>query len=360
MDNRPLELDEFIVSYPLRGEWEVSYTDSTHLPKDSYVKLGDIKIDSFSQAMQDSPVRPFSFRPVTSQQVKSRYSEIKNLCDKAEQASRLIRNQLADSMVRTGLLRPTFCLMEGQKIEMDFTQVMKVLSDHNYLIVVVDTSALRRAAISFLHKALSKVLIWTVVPVFVMNEVQQQVNRLNKIWRDTAGGTKPNAKNFNICRNRPQVSCISQELNYIRQWRPVEMLTTLPEHLGQSNGDSKVDRLIIESVKNLKRDRGLHYGVYLLTGDKDMASLATIEDLNSLHFGVPSIAKDNDYSSVRYDSFSKQLILTSVHCLLWDLALVFGKVRLTSKGSSPSYELDYYASARGGFFARDVIGIREW
>ena len=141
---------------------------------------------------------------------------------------------------------------------------MKSLSEHSYLILVVDTSALRRAATSFLHKTLSNVLIWTVVPVFVMTEVQQQVSELNNIWRKITEGTQPHPGKCDVLRRRPQVSCISRELNHIRQWRPVEMLTTLPEHLGQSNGQSKIDRLIIESVKNLKRDRGFHQGVYLL------------------------------------------------------------------------------------------------
>ena len=44
-------------------------------------------------------------------------------------------------MVRTGLLRPIFCLMEEQAIEMGFREVMKKLSEHGYLILVADTSA---------------------------------------------------------------------------------------------------------------------------------------------------------------------------------------------------------------------------
>ena len=359
MNERALRIDEFIATFPFHGEWEVSYTDGTHLPDGKYVKLGDITIDSFEMTGQDYPIQPFYFRPVNDEQVKSYFSEIEVVKGKRERAGSLMRSQLADSMVRTGLLRPNLCLMEGQTTEMDFSRVMSLLSQHNYLITVVDTSALRRAAISFLHRTLSSVLIWTVVPVFVMNEVQQQVNRLNKVWRDSAGGTRPKSNNFDIWRKRPQVSCISQELNYIRQWRPVEMLTTLPEHLGQSNGDSRVDRLIIESVKNLKRDRGLHHSVYLLTGDKDLASLATIEDLGSLCFGVPRLEDDIDYSSIRYDSYSGRMVLTSLHCLLWDLTLVFGKISFASKKDSRTYNLNYYSPARGGFFARDVIGIRE-
>ena len=272
-------------------------------------------------------------------------------------AKKIIRDQLADSMVRTGLLRPVFCLMEEQTIEMEFREVMKKLSGHGYLILVVDTSALRRAVTSFLHRTLSNIQIWTVVPVFVMTEVQQQVNKLNNIWRKITEGTQPHLGKCDVLRRRPQVSCISRELNHIHQWRPVEMLTTLPEHLGQSNGQSKTDRLIIESVKNLKRDRGLHQGVYLLTGDKDMASLATLENQGSLHIDVPPLPPK--INSIRYDSHNGRLLLTPIHYLLWDLAQVFSTIRIENVELARTYEIIYYSQARRGFFAHDVMEIRE-
>ena len=371
MDSRSLKLDEFIAEYPLWGKWEISYTDGTHLSENEYVKLGAVKIDVSEETAQDYPILPFAFWPVTSLQIECCFSK---LCEKKNQmnqnkakeiisdAKRIIRDQIADSMVRTGLLRPNFCLMEEQTIEMGFLEVIKKLSGHGYLILVADTSALRRAAISFLHKTLSDVPIWTVVPVFVMTEVQRQVRKLDDIWRDSAGGKKPRLEKrdvLNVLKKRPQVSVISRELNHIRQWRPVEMLTTLPEHLGQSNGNSNIDRLIIESVKNLKRERGLHKGVYLLTGDKDMASLATLEDQGSLYIGVPPLPIEiPEISSVRYDSHNSRFVLTPVHYLLWDLAQVFSTIRLENKELGRIYELVYYSQASGWFFANDVMEIK--
>ena len=372
MNNRSLRLDRFIAEFQFCGEWEVSYTDGTHLPQLEYVKLGDITIDTSEKIGRRYPILPFTFRPVDDQEIQTRFSEIikchfQNLIkekkldakEQADRAEKLIREQLAESLVRTGLLRPKFCLMEGQTTETDFHKVMRKLSRYGYLVVVADTSALRRAAISILHKTLTNVLIWTVVPVFVMNEVQRQVRELSVIWEGAARGTQPHPGKCDILKKRPLVSCISQELTHIRRWRPLEMLTTLPEHLGQSNGQSRIDRLIIESVKNLKRDRWLHQGVYLLSGDKDMVSLATLENQGSLHIDVPSQPPNFDISSVRFDPHNRKLVLTPVHCLLWDLALVFGKIRLKNKEDFRTYELDYYSPVRGGFFARDVMGIRE-
>lgn len=386
MDSRSVKLDEFIAEYRFWGEWEVSYTDGTHLPKDEYVKLGEIIIDASEETAQNYPILPFLFLHATDQEVECRFSELIELLfelskeqEKAnqpnatkkqkervnalnrqadtlkEQAKKLIGDQLADSMVRTGLLRPEFWLMEEQIIKMRFLEVMRELSKYGYLTLVVDTSALRRATTSFLHKTLSDVSIWTVVPVFVMTEIQRQAHELKKIWFSSKNKTE--LKNCKVLGMRPQVSIISRELNHIRQWRPLEMLTALPEHLGQSNGISKIDRLIIESMKNLKRERGLHQGVYLLTGDKDMASLATLENQGSLHIGVPSVP--SEISSVRYDSFKESLVLTPVHYLLWDLAQVFSTICLKNKALGCTYKLVYYSQASGGFFANDVMEIQE-
>ena len=372
MNSRLLTLDAFIAEYPLWGEWEVSYTDGTHLKESEYVKLGDLTIDASEHAAQDYPIFPFTFRPVTDEQIECYFLELlkkikqankptknnKQSPEKqARRAGRIIRNELTASLVRTGLLRLEFIMMENQTTEMAFQRVMRRLSKHGYLILVVDTSALRRAVTSFLHKTLANVLIWTVVPVFVMTEVQRQAHELKNIWRKIAEGAEPHPSKCDVIEKRPQVSTISRELNHIRQWRPVEVLTTLPEHLGQSNGESRIDRLIIESVKNLKRDRGLHQGVYLLTGDKDMASLATLENQASLYTGVPPLP--SEISSVRYDSHNDRLVLTPIHYLLWDLTQVFSTIRLENKECSRTCELVYYSQASRGFFAHDVLEIRE-
>ncbi len=358
MNSSAITLERFIAAYPLWGKWEVSYTDGTHLPESEYVELGEITIDASEETARQYPILPFTFKPATSQEIRCRFSELSKEEGQADRAEKIIRDVLAESALRTGLLRPEFCLMEEQNVKFGFQEVMKRLSEKGYLILVTDTSALRRAAVSFLHKILSDVLIWTVVPVFVMTEVQRQVNDLNTTWQNSQKKAETQIGKCDVLEQRPQVSCISREINHIRQWRPVEILTTLPEHLGQSKGGPNIDRLIIESVKNLKQDRGLHQGVYLCTADKDMASLATLENQGSLHIGVPSLP--SEISSVRYDSYNQRVMLTSVHYLLWDLAQVFSTIRFENGDPSCKYELVYYSQkARKGFFAYDVMELRE-
>ena len=172
-----------------------------------------------------------------------------------------------------------------------------------------------------------------------MKEVQRQTKELSDLWKKISRGAQPHPGKCEVLSQRPQVSCISRELNHIRQWRPLEMLTTLPEHLDKSNGNSGIDRLIIESAKNIRRDRGLHRSVYLVTGDKDMASLATLENQASLHIGAPRLDLEDplEVSSVRYNSHKEELVLTPVHYLLWDLAQVFSTIRFKNKELSRTY-----------------------
>ena len=151
MKCQSVELDEFIAEYPLWGEWEVSYTDSTHLKESEYVKLGDLTIDASKQTAEEHPILPFTFRPVTDQQIECYFLELLKKIKQANKpkknnkqsskgespekqarrAERIIRNELAASMARTGLLRLEFFMMENQTTEMAFQRVIKHLSKHN-------------------------------------------------------------------------------------------------------------------------------------------------------------------------------------------------------------------------------------
>jgi len=357
MSGNPLLLSEFITRYPIWGNWKVSYTDRTHLPDDKYVTLGTIAFECDEQRARLSPVLPFVFQPAAEKEIKDQFPEQKGDKQKGDQeqalrASKIIREQMAESLMRTGLLRPELWLMQDHSVQTGFLEVLRSLSENPYLLLVVDTGALRRGIVSFLYRTLPEASIWTVVPVFVMMEVQHQIAELNREWRKIAQGT-PQLGKCDVLEKRPQVSCTSRELNYIRRWRPVEIMTTRPELLSQS---SETDRLIIESVKNLKRERGLHRGVYLLTTDKDMASLAVLEGVNTLCVVAPPLP--DVVSSVRYDSWRQIPLLSSVHYLLWDLTQVFSTIQVQNQESNQTYTLNYYSEARGGFFAYDILEIQ--
>ena len=76
MDSRSLKLDEFIAEYRFWGEWEVSYTDGTHLPEDEYVKLGDITVDADEEIALRYPILPFTFWPVADEKIECHFSRL--------------------------------------------------------------------------------------------------------------------------------------------------------------------------------------------------------------------------------------------------------------------------------------------
>lgn len=359
MSGTPSTLPEFIATHRFADKWAVDYTDPTHLPGDKYVTLGQVSFDSaVPDSEADYPILPYTFEPATAADLEISLKPIadgaKDGAKHAGRAIKIIRDEMTESLVRVGMLRPIVRLLMDHEIIAGFPDILSRLSKHHYVIAVVDTSAVRSGAISYLHHVLNGVVIWTVVPVFLMTEVQNKVKNMTEKWRkaDDDGNTGK-LQQCEMLRHRPSVSCIAAELRQLHAWHPVELLTTPPELLAQSN----VDRLIIESVKHLKRERGLHHGVYLVTGDKDMASVASLENVNTLFVGDPSLP--DKISSVRYDSTTEAVWMSPIHAFLWDLTQVFSTIRFRclKDGHHREVELRYYCDSRDGFIASDVMEV---
>lgn len=366
MKSRFVSLEDFICQYRFWGTWEISYTDDTHLwqERGEYVVLGEFILNYNEEKAQEFPILPFTFRPVTKAHIKDYFTKLPEGGEQAKRAANLIREQLAEGLTRTGLLRPVLSVLQNSERQNNFLKVLDRMSEFPYLTIVLDTGAVRRGAISFLHQVLRGVAIWTVVPVFVMGEIQNKVETLTKKRRSiTENANERKPANCTFIGERPQVSCTSRELGLARRWRPVELLTpTVPF----THKFFNEDRLIIESVKNLQRERGLHKGVYLVTSDKDMASLAALEGVNVLHVGVSTLP--NSVSSIRFDpqshfdpqsSIRSYIQLVPVHYMLWDMAQVFSRIRIRSQEQKLQYEILYYSGARDGFIAQDAMEIQE-
>ena len=116
MGDRAIRLHEFIAEFKLWGDWEICYTDGTHLQKREYVKLGDIIIDGSEESAKRYPSLPFEFRPATGEQLKSCFKGFSNDETQINRAIEFIQDQLPECLVRVGLLRPDFSLMEGQNL----------------------------------------------------------------------------------------------------------------------------------------------------------------------------------------------------------------------------------------------------
>lgn len=233
--------------------------------------------------------------------------------------------------------------------------------------MVVDTGALRRGIMSFLTASMPDLPIWTLVPTFTMIEAQKHSANITSLARK-----RWRPKNYHVLRQRPQASCIAREINNLKAYRPVEFLAAPLELVSPALGknpdsnqagsgtlqNSLVDRLIIEAVKNLKRERGMERNIYLVTGDKDMASLAQIENIETIYIELPELPPL--ISSLRYNLLhpnkEKRFTICPVHHFLWDLAHVFSRIQI--RGHQRTYELNYYSGVRHGL-SHDILGIRE-
>ena len=341
-----LSLDEFRSSPDAqfsKGTWVIEYFDRTHLHKDNYLSLGQVDIEERAPDGQYF----FRFYPRSIKKLKKcirnawKYGNGKG---DPKKASEIILDQLSESMVRLGLLQPNFEISDRQ-----FT------NEHNFAIIVLDTNALRDSAVRHLKEQFPNKQMWIIIPTVTLMEIGEKVANLSS--RDREGFKKNN----NIIRGRPQVTIAPQELKYIRQYFPTETLELAPELLRTFRGYEKKetttdkeadrisinDRLILEGIKELRRQRNLLKGVYLMSADKDMSRLARLEGIQTIYPVMPDLQGVSDgIYSIRYSFESETYIVCSIHRFLWDLTHVFSKIRVRECTEDPQekrkLELFYY------------------
>ena len=346
-----LSLDEF-KSLPdarfSKGTWIVEYHDQTHLCEDTYIRLGKVEIE---ECTPDNNYF-FSFHPRSRKQLetcldngwrgKFKNEQVKG---QPEKAAKTILGQLRESIVRLGLLQPRFEI-----------ENCKFITNRKFAIVVLDTNALRNGAVHHLQEQFPSTQIWTIIPTVTLMEIGEKVANITSKFRE---GCKPN--NSALIRNRPQVTIAPQEVKWIRDHFPTETLELAPELLRAFRGYeankkdpykepdriSINDRLILEGIKDLRRQRNLSEGVYLMSGDKDMSRLARLEGIQTIYPEIPDIqgVSDSIYS-IRYSLESQTHVICSIHRFLWDLTHVFSKIRMRKCTEetqvSTKLELFYY------------------
>ena len=341
-----LSLDDF-TSSPVgcfdRGTWSVTYHDRTHLPRDAYVSLGKIEIEQWTQKGDAF----FGFHPDSSDEFeqsilkawnKGKVDGKKNSKD----AVKVILDQLSESMIRLGLVQPLFEFeIEG----------LEFILERKFAIVVLDTNALRDGAIRHLKEQFQGTQLWAIIPTVSLMEIGERIAYMTSKDRE---GRK--CQNSGLIRLRPQVAIAPQEVKWIKDNFPTETLELAPELMRTFRGYetrkkepdrvSINDRLILEGIKDLQRQRGLPEGVYLMSSDKDMSRLARLEGIHTIFPAKPDIQKFPDgIYSLRYSLEANTYVSCSIHRFLWDLTHVFSKIRVqctSGPQEERKLELFYY------------------
>ena len=344
-------LDEFKSSPDVRfskGTWIVEYHDETHLCKDTYIRLGKVEIE---ECTPDNNCF-FSFHPCSSTQLETYLNnawrqkfENQQVDGQAERAAKTILDQLRESIVRLGLLQLHFEI-----------ENCKCITNRKFAIVVLDTNALRNDAVNHLREQFPSTQIWIIIPAVTLMEIGEKTATIKSRVRD-----KPKPNNSALIRSRPQVTIAPQVINGIRERFPTETLELAPELLRAFRGYetrrddpytepdrlSINDRLILEGIKDLQRQRNLSEDVYLMSGDKDMSRLARLEGIQTIYPEIPDIQEvSRGIYSIRYSIESRTHVVCSIHRFLWDLTHIFSKIRVRkcteSTQKSEQLELFYY------------------
>ena len=333
-----LSLNEFRSSQETqfsKGTWIVEYHDKTHLSEDSYLCLGNVKIEE--SAPNGNSL--FRFYPRSSEELKKSISnewhskiwkgKINNdqIKGQPEKAAETIPDQLRESFVRLGLLRPFFEIENGEFI-----------TNRKFAIIVLDTNSLRNSAVHHLQEQFPKTQLWIIIPTVTLMEIGEKAATIKSRVNDN-----PKPSNSALIRSRPQVTITSQAVKWIKTRFPTETLELAPELLRTFRGYevrgndaykepdriSINDRLILEGIKDLRRQRNLSECVYLMSGDKDMSRLARLEGIQTIYPDMPNIQDIcNGIYSIRYSLESETYVVCSIHRFLWDLTHVFSKIRV--------------------------------
>ncbi len=325
-----LSLDEFTSSPDARffkGTWIVEYHDRTHLPKGTYLDLGKVEIEGCTPDGNSF----FRFHPPSRGCLKQCIHDAwkdENSNEKTEtNAVKVILDQLGESMVRLGILQPHFEISD-----------CKFITERPFAVVVLDTNALRNGAVRHLQEQFPTTQLWIIIPTVTLMEIGEKAATIKSRANDN-----PRPSNSALIRSRPQVTIASQAVKWIRERFPTETLELVPELLRAFRGYetrrddaykepdriSINDRLILEGIKDLRRQRNLPEGVYLMSGDKDMSWLARLEGIQTIYPDLPDIQGASDgINSTRYSAESQTDVVCSIHRFLWDLTHVFSKIRV--------------------------------
>ena len=354
-----LSLNDFRSSQEIqfsKGTWIVEYHDETHLSEDNYLSLGCIKIEECSPNGNCL----FRFYPRSGEDLEKCFSnEWRNKAwegkinkdqknqieEQSEKAAKTIPDQLRQSMVRLGLLKPYFEI-ENQEF----------ITKRKFAIIVLDTNALRIGAVHHFQEQFPNAQLWIIIPAVTLMEIGEKAATIKSRVNDN-----PKPSNSALIRSRPQVTIAPQAVKWIKDRFPTETLELAPELLRAFRGYetrgndaykeperiSINDRLILEGIKDLLRQRNLSEEVYLMSADKDMSRLARLEGIQTIYPDIPDIqGVSNGFYSIRYSFESRTYVVCSIYHFLWDLTHVFSKIRVRKcteeTQKSEKLELSYY------------------
>jgi hypothetical protein len=364
-----LTLEEFQDKVALRGEWTIHYHDPSHLPPfdrtdqvafvsdrlDNTVRLGSVATDPAPPSAEASVI-PFSFKLDSQEQLKDGFRKCwsedlfkkikaeggngreKGFISSLATYPMTIYGEISDTLTRTRIYRP----------EID-SDDWNAFADKRNLIFISETSSIRRGIISYLADVFEDKHIWVIIPVVSMLELQDASGRAKFALSD-----KTDFKKCGLIHTRPMSTSSTHELLTLRRRHiPIEFLEVPPDLLRYYSGEHQVlrDRLILEGVKRIIKEKSTAERIYLLSGDQDMVKFARLENIEAVYAGKAQLRGGENVYSARYDIYKKGFIGCGVHEFIWDLTRVFSFIKVENPQTGKVVTLDYYFRKKS---------VRDW
>jgi hypothetical protein len=222
--------------------------------------------------------------------------------------------------------------------------------------IVPDTSAVHQGALDFVCRFLCP---WArvKVPAIVHMEILTNVDNYFNI-RFGSRGNK-NARRYHALRQHllsqgGQRTLLRMELNPEIELdrgdlgadplRGIVTPSSDPEDkkLGLQNVTrSFADRLIVETARRFQFDVRPDHPLFVITSDQGMARMAMAEGLGVFFFQARSVPKIEGMraTGALYHPFSSDIYTVSLVDVLWELAVSFGRVRLSATGLDAALDL---------------------
>lgn len=323
-----------------KGEWELSYHDPTHLKENCNVPFASARFEQPTATLSEDSenmIPPFALTLYEQAAIEESLGKALATSDKPEEnvlasTSFRIIDQVGESLQRIGMLPSGIIAKDWAHLE-----------EATYLVVVLDTSALRRRIASTLLSCLkhrrSQKPIWVLIPLLTTLEIEQHRAEVKKAYDARPSRWK---RAPDILRRRASSTVAPLEIQDLRRECPVEYLELYPNlpAFYSSRDQRKNDRLMLEGLKSWMKQRGIQEKVYLITADLGFAQMAYLEGIPSLFSGLARPV--GPVRSVRFDFFRGEFVAYSLHELLWDLAHVFACVRARRTDAKHVYALSYY------------------
>lgn len=330
---------EFLKALP-PGEYSVEYHDSTHLKEGQWFTLAVVGVKRprrFGEAVDQVDVPSPWYEVAARVQLPRGDAEL----DERERRrlERVVEDQLAQALVRAGLLRPSMTARTFQEVQ--------ELSQRQAVIVVPDTNALCNGTLHWLARSLMRTQLWVMTTALSLTHVQQheswlqdlvrQPTSLSHLRRALRWRTVVNASLSLLHRLRERYQVVGVAPSLLRYVRPSGRASGDPDQ-----GDVLEDRLLVEAVHSVLRPARTRTPHRVLTSDITLARVLRSEAIPTLCMQVPRLG-DNPIPCLRFEPVGGGSFQGApLSQLLWELAHTFASVRLVDDRRQTLIRLDAY------------------